>query len=57
MGGHIEQALLDLGITGYLGELPILGGRLVKSLRSAIAATASPALPRRPHPSPRAAQA
>src|SRR5262249_7978960 len=51
MGGHVEHALLDLGIAGDLGRLPILDGHLAKkSLRSAITATASRALPRRLHP-------
>jgi hypothetical protein len=31
-GGHVEHALLDLGITGDLGELPILVGHLAKKI-------------------------
>ena len=37
VGGHVELGLLDLGITGDLGELPILVSHLAKkTLRSAI---------------------
>jgi hypothetical protein len=31
-GGYVEHALLDLGIAGDLGELPILGGYLAKKV-------------------------
>jgi hypothetical protein len=31
-GGHVEHALLDLGIASDLGELPILGGDLAKKI-------------------------
>jgi hypothetical protein len=30
LGGHVEQALLDLGFVGDLGEPPTLGGHLTK---------------------------
>jgi hypothetical protein len=32
MGGHFEHALLDLGITGDLGELPIVDGDLAEEI-------------------------
>jgi hypothetical protein len=32
VGGHVEHALLDLGIARDLGELPILDGHLAEEI-------------------------